>query len=189
MARFEQLQELWQAQPELPPAHLDDVKPLLRAYRRRQTWINGGKTLAVAALLALCFYQARTSPVRIAGVGLVAIAAGLMLARDWQSQRAIGRADFAAPSAGFVNATIDRLLEQRNVRRSYYWTLVAAAILGENLMLSGTHRLWLRVVSSLAPFGAVELGLWVRRRRFDYECAPLLQRLRAAKSALEDRSA
>jgi hypothetical protein len=187
MARFEQLQELWQAQPELPPAHLDDVKPLLRAYGRRQTWIHAGKTVLVAGLLTFCFMRAGSSPVRISGILLVAIAAASMLIRDWRSQQAIARADFAAPSAGFVNATIDRLLEQRTVRRSYYWVLLGVAILAENLMLTGTRRLWPRIVSSLVPFAALEAGLWVRRRRFDHECAPLLEQLRAVKTALEGR--
>jgi hypothetical protein len=188
MAQFEQLQELWQAQPELPAAHLDDVKPLLRAYGRRQSWINAGKAILAGSILTACFLQARSSPLRMSGVVLIAIAAALLLIRDWRSQRAIGRSDFAAPSAGFVNATIERLLEQRNVRRSYYWTLLGATVIGENLILSGAHRLWPRLVASLAPFAAVEAGLWVRRRRFDYECAPLLEQLRAAKAALEDRS-
>jgi len=188
MARFDQLQELWQAQPELPAAHLDDVKPLLRAYGRRQSWINAGKAILVGSLLTFCFIKAGSSPVRISGVVVIAIAAAMLLIRDWRSQRAIARSDFAAPSAGFVNATIERLLEQRTVRRSYYWTLLGAAILAENLMLAGTRRLWPRVVSTLVPFAAIEAGLWFRRRRFDYECKPLLEQLRAAKAALEDRS-
>jgi hypothetical protein len=188
MARFEQLQELWQSQPVLPPAHFDDVKPLLRAYGRRQTWINSGKATLVAALLTFCFVKAGSSPARISGVVLIAIAAAMLLVHDWRSQRAIARADFAAPSAGFINATIDRLLEQRTVRRSYYWTLLGATILAENLMLTGMRRWWPRIVASLLPFAAIELGLWVRRRRFDYECKPLLAQLRAAQAALEDRS-
>jgi hypothetical protein len=188
MARFEQLQELWQAQPELPPAHLNDVKPLLRAYGRRQSWINAGKAILVGSLLTVCFIKAGSSPVRISGVVVIAIAAASMLVRDWRSQRDIARADFAAPSAGFVTATIERLLEQRTVRRSYYWTLMGATILAENLMLTGTRRVWPRVFASLVPFAAIEAGLWFRRRRFDYECAPLLEQLRATKAALEDRS-
>ena len=189
MARFEQLQELWQAQPELPPAHLDDVRPLLRAYGRRQSWINAGKAMLVGSLLTFCFVKAGSSPVRMAGVVLIAVAAALLLVRDWRSQRAIARSDFAAPSAGFVNATIDSLLEQRSGRRSYYWTQLGATILAENLMLTGIRRIWPRIVFSLVPFAAIEVGLWVRRRRFDFECAPLLTQLRAAKAALEDRSA
>jgi hypothetical protein len=184
MAQFEQLQELWQRQPVAP---LSDVRRALHAYGRRQNWINAAKTVLVAAILTGCFIQAWPSAIRMSGVLLIATAAGLLLARDWRSQRAIARGDFAAPSVGFVNRTIDQLLEQRNVRRSYYWGMMVATIVGQNLMLTGSHRIWLRIFGSTAPFAALEFGLWVRRRRFDYECRPLLEQLRAVKAALEER--
>ena len=186
MAPFEQLQELWQRQGEVPAAQLADVTRLLGAYGRRQNWINAGKTVVVCAILGFCFYAARHEPARVAGVAIVAIAAGSLLAHEWRTQQAIARGDLAAPTLGFLDATIAGLLAQRSIRRSYYWTLMAAAVAGENLMLHGS-RIWLRVAASLAPFAGLEVGLWVRRRRFDYECAPLLRQLRAVRSALEDR--
>lgn len=188
MAPFEELQELWQRQPELPAARIDDVHRSLRSYGRRQNWINAGKAIAIALLMGFSAYHVRNSPAALAGVALVTVAAALLLTREWRSQRAIARGDFSAPSVGFVDNAIARLLEQRNVRRSFYWTLIAACIAGENLILAGTHKIWPRVVASLAPFAALEFGLWVRRRRFDHECGPLLGQLRAVKSAMEDRA-
>jgi hypothetical protein len=188
MAPFEELQELWQRQPELPAARFADVKRSLGAYGRRQNWINGAKALAMGLLLGVSAWAVRTSAASLAGIVLVTIAAGLLLARDWRSQRALARGDFAAPSLGFVHTAIERLLEQRNVGRSYYWGLIAACIVGENLILAGSHKIWLRVFASLAPFAGLEFGLWVRRRRFDWECRPLLDQLRAIQSDLEERA-
>ncbi len=187
MARFEELQELWQRQPEVSPAQIADVTRSFRAYGRRQNWINTAKALIAGAILAACLFEARSSPVRMSGVLLISATAALIMARDWRNQRDIARADFSAPSVGFVNGAIDRLLAQRNLRRSFFWPLIAATVIGENLILSGTHRLWLRVAASVAPLAALELGLWVRRRRFDYECRPLLDQLRGIQAALEDR--
>ena len=41
---------------------------------------------------------------------------------------------------------------------------------------------------SVLPFGGFQLGLLVRRKRFEHECSPLLHRLAAMQAALEDRS-
>lgn len=187
MPRFEELQELWQAQPEIAPVRDAEIERLLRGYRRRQAWIYGAKALVAGSVAAAAVVATRTSIARLSGVLLVAAAAALLLARDWRNQRALARRDFAAPSLGFIEDTIGRLLAHRDIGRACYWPFLAALIAGENLVLEGTHSFWLRVAASVMPAGALEAGLWVRRRRFDHESRPLLEQLRAAKAALEGR--
>src|ERR1044072_145892 len=81
MAEFEQLQELWQRQ-DAPPAPAADVERLtdsLRAYGRRQYAIHVAKAILVAAVLAWSLSYARPSARVLAGYGLIAIAALMVL--------------------------------------------------------------------------------------------------------------
>jgi hypothetical protein len=183
MASFEKLQELWQQQV----APIPDVTPALRAYGRRQNWITAGKALVVGSILLASLIQARSEALRVAGLLVVALAVAVFLTRDAWIQRSIARVDFGSPSVGFVNTTIESLLAQRNVPRRYSWWLAASAVVAVNLILHGSHKVWMRVVISGMPLAALKLGLWVRRMRFDYECAPLLRQLREVQAALEDR--
>ncbi len=190
MAEFEKLQELWQRQ-EPPPISVDDTERLTRsltAYGRRQYVINIVKAILVAAVLAWSINHAQPSARVVAGYSLIGVAAAVLLIREWRSQRVISRLEFDQPSLGFVRSTIDRLHEQRDPARRYYWPFVASVVIGMNLMLAETHRLWLRLIASGLPFMAFELGMWVRRKRFDLECRPLIDQLDAMRSALEERA-
>jgi 4-amino-4-deoxy-L-arabinose transferase-like glycosyltransferase len=186
MAPFEQLQELWQRQPRhaVPPAEVAELARMLRAYARRQNWILGAKAVVVGLVLAWSFANVRSSRPGMTGLVLVAIVAALLLLDDWRAQGAIARRNFAAPSAGFVHETIDRLLARRDVRRRYA-VLIGAIVLGVNLM-TPARPLWVRVFSSALPFAGFEFGLMIRRKRFDHECGPLIERLRAMQAALEE---
>ena len=123
----------------------------------------------------------------IAGWGLIAVAVSMLLIREWRSQRAISRLEFDQPSLGFVQSTIDRLREQRDLHRRYYLPFMAAVVVGMNLTLPATNRFWMRLLVSALPFVAFEFGLWLRRKRFDLECRPLIDQLSAMRSALEER--
>src|SRR5581483_5217635 len=112
MAPFEELQDLWQRQAEIPTTRLEDVNRLLRAYGRRQNWINTAKAVVVGALLAACIVKAHSSPIRLAALIVIVLAAAAVMAREWRAQSAIARRDFSEPSLGFVTRTLDRLLEQ-----------------------------------------------------------------------------
>jgi hypothetical protein len=189
MAQFEQLQELWQRQPQpaVTPAEAADVARLLRAYSRKQSCINIGKTVVVSALLALSFFQVRSSAPAMIGLAMTAAVAAVLVIADWRSQRAIARRDFAAPSAGFVRETVERLHAHRDsIRR--YWPLIGAIVIAVNLILPAGRPIWKRALVSVLPFGGFQLGLLVRRKRFEHECSPLLRRLAAMQAALEDRS-
>ena len=189
MAQFEKFQELWQQQHG-PPVSAAETARLARSmlsYRRRQNWINGAKTAIIAAVLAGTISRTPLTPGAIAGFSLIALAAAALLVREFRSQRALARLDFGAPSLGFVRETIARLNDQRDAFRRYYWPLMGSMVIGLNLILTGANRLWLRVLASGLPFLAFEFGMWVRRRRFELECRPLLDQLSAMRSALEER--
>jgi hypothetical protein len=190
MAQFEQLQELWQRQPQanVTPAEAADVARLLRSYSRKQSWINAGKAVVCSALLALSFLQVRSSTPATIGLALAAAVSALLLIADWRSQRAIARRDFAAPSAGFVRETVERLHVHRDsIRR--YWPLVGVIVIAVNLILPSGRPVWKRALVSALPFAGFQLGLVIRRMRFDLESRPLLEKLRAIQSALEDHRA
>jgi hypothetical protein len=189
MAQFDQLQDLWQGQagPAVSPEEALRVARSVRGYARRQRLIGAGKAVVIAAVLAGSIVRSQGNVPAIAGLALVGLAAAALLIRDWRDQRALERLDFSAPSVGFVRATIGRLLAQRDPFRRYYWPFMGAAVLATNLALAQTHRLWLRVVFSGLPFVAFEAGLWVRRKRFEAECRPVIDQLSALRSALEER--
>ena len=190
MAEFEKLQELWQRQeaPAAPAGDAERIARSLRTYTRRQYAINVVKAILVAAVLAWSIGRTQPSTRVIAGYALIGLAALVLLVREWRSQNAISRLEFHQPSVGFVRSTIDRLREQRDSHRRYYWPFMASVVIGMNLMLAGSHRLWVRLAASGLPFVAFELGLWIRRKRFDLECRPLIDQLSAMRSALEERA-
>src|SRR5690242_14010383 len=115
MAQFEQLQELWQRQTGVVPRGVNGagLATRLRAYGRRQNWVNTIKAVLVSSVLAWAVRHVGSSRPAMAGLALVAIVASILLIADWRAQRAIARRDFAAPSAGFVRDTIERLQAQR----------------------------------------------------------------------------
>jgi hypothetical protein len=188
MAPFEELQELWQRQdaPPVPARDLALLSSSLRSYGRRQTYINAAKALIVTAVLAWSVSRVGVTWRTAAGFGLIGVAALAILARDWRGQRIIAQLDFSAPSLAFVRDAIARIDEQRRPLRGLYWPFMGALVIGMNLTLAGTHRLWLRLLASCLPFLAFEAGMWVRRKRFELECRPLIERLSAMRAALEE---
>ena len=64
MAQFEKLQELWQGQagPAVSPADIAALTHSLRAYGRRQNWINSGKVVAGVGIARLGVRAVRTRP-------------------------------------------------------------------------------------------------------------------------------
>ena len=189
MAQFEQLQDLWQGQ-QGPAVSAEDTLRLtrsLRSYDRRQRWISAAKTLIVGAVLAGSMERSKGSAAALAGLALVGLAAGALIIREWRDQRAIARLDFGTPSVGFIRSAMGKLTAQRDPWRRYYWPFMGTLVIAMNLMLTGKHRVWTRVASSAVPFLAYEFGMWVRRKRFELECRPLLDQLSAMRSALEER--
>jgi len=189
MAPFEQLQELWQRQrgPSVPAVEIAKLTSSMRAYGRRQNWINAGKAFAVSLAVAWGVSHVGSSRPAMAGIGLVAVMAGLLLFDEWRKQRAIARRDFGAPSAGFVRETIEKLEAQRTIPRKYAVGMVTVVLI-MNLIEASRRTVWLRVAISLCPLIGFELGLMVRRLRWNHDVRPLVEKLRRIESALKERA-
>jgi hypothetical protein len=190
MAQFEKLQELWQAQAA-PPVRVEDtlhVTRSLREYGRRQSVINTVKTLIVMAILTWSATRFPATPRPIVGFALIGLASLSLIVRDWRTQRDIARSDFSAPSLRFIEERIARLKEQRDPYRRYYWAVMAAVVMGMNLA-DESHRWWVRLPFSALPFLGFEAGMWVRRKRFEAECLPLIEKLSAMRRSFEERGA
>ena len=196
MERFEELQTLWQQHN--PPAPRFDTTALtrdLRRFGRRQDAINLAKLIAVLAVISWQFAQSPRSAFVLCGLALEVVFVCLLLSVDWRNQRSIARLNFTDPSAAFVRSAIERLREQREPFRKFYWPFVLSLVgiinlifLGLPRTVSALHRVTWHLVGSALPFAGYEIGRWVRARRFDAECLPLLRRLTAMQQALEERS-
>src|SRR6185369_15753506 len=129
MARFEELQALWQQQ-ETPAVRIDTASLTrdLRRYGRRQDAINLAKLVAILAVIIWQVVHSMDSPWVLCGIGLETAFAFILLVFDWRNQRAIARLNFAEPSAGFVRNAIERLMEQREPFRKCYWPFVLSLI-------------------------------------------------------------
>lgn len=188
MAQFEKLQDLWQRQPAAATPAIDagQVARMLRAYSRRQAYVIAAKVVVVAAVLSWGFTRAEPSPRALAGFAFVIAGAAILLVREVRGQQAIARLEFGAPAKGFVRSTMDRLYRQHAEARRAYWPFMVSMVIGLNLILSTTARLWARALASSLPFFAFELGMWVRRKRFEAESRPLVEQLMKLRSAFED---
>ena len=197
MAEFEKLQELWQQQPQprMVSANAEALTRAFAKYGRRQDWINIVKLVAIATVMGWELARLRWSAGSLAGVAIVAAVAGSLLAIDWRSQRVISRLDFAEPSAAFVRTAIDRLMEQREPFRKYYWPFMLSLVVALNLMFwsdLGSRPTWWKYtwhfVGCALLFAVYPLVRKIRIKRFEAECRPLVDRLVRMLAALEERS-
>jgi hypothetical protein len=197
MAEFEKLQELWQHQRQrrMPAVDAEGMTRSLAKYARRQSRINFAKVSVVAMIIGFEVAHLHPSAMTVAGLLMIAAMASILLAIDWRGQRAIARLNFAEPTEAFVRSAIDRLMEQREPFRKYYWPFLLSIVGGMNLMFlgaTGGHasagRYALQIGFSALAFGAYEMGRRFRIRRFEAECRPLVERLLEMRAALEEDS-
>ena len=192
MAQFEKLQELWQQQPPVTP-DCTALGNALARYGRRREWISLAKVVGVVLIIAwelsLIHYSVRS----FAGLGMLIAGAGTVLWIEWRNNRALSRLNFAAPPAAFVRAAIGSLTSQRDLIRKFYWPFLLAIIAAMLLMSWDglrTKPMWSRcvwvLIDSAVSYGAIELGLRVRVRRFEKQGRPLLDRLERMREALEE---
>jgi hypothetical protein len=191
MAQFEELQELWQQQPQSPLTRHDaeSLTTDLRRFGRRQDLINGLKVLALIGQIVFVVIRTRHDPMRMVGVSLIDLCVVYFLAWEWRRQRAAARLDFTASSVAFLKTSIARLQALKNpFRGREALILMGGCMVGFNLMLHGTH--WGKRVSFTAlPLAIYFPSVYLRAKRWDHECGPLVERLKALVAAAEEKGA
>lgn len=199
MVRFEELQQLWQNQPQPePPAVVAESRGMaavLRRFRLRQYVTNGIKSVVIACLCWFCLSRPGVSLITVLGQGLILAGMISAMITDWRIQSAIARLDFTRPSVGFVNATLERLRDPNAPFRRTGWLSIALVAAGMNLMFAGSsateaHSFHIasHAAFTLFLFAAFAFGLKVRARRYAREYKPLVERLAAIKAAIEDHA-
>src|SRR5690242_8848378 len=100
MAQFEDLQQLWQQQPESPvsPRDAESLASGLLKYGRRQDLINGFKVVLLIAQVVWILARTHHDPMLMYGAFLADIGIMNLLLREWARQRAASRLNFAATS-------------------------------------------------------------------------------------------
>jgi hypothetical protein len=199
MVRFEELQQLWQnqPQPEAPAVAAESrgMAAALRRFRRRQYLINGIKLVVMIWLTWFLVSRLRLSPLTVLGVGLFAAGFLSAIVLDWRIQSAIARLDFTCPSVGFVHTSLERLRDPNAPFRRIGWMCIAQVAASINLMYlsaPGNQTVPSRIASHTAVtlflVAAFAFGLKLRAKRYAMEYKPLLERLAAMKAALEERA-
>lgn len=194
MAPFEELQELWQSQPE-QAAVAFDVRGLtqqLQRFGRNQTWINRIKVAAMAILFSRLVIRLYTSPMALCGIVLLFTGLVAYVVLDWRNQIGISRLDFSAPSVEFVRKARARLQHQLNPMHRIFWMLVICVGGGLNLLLAArsgnslSERVYEHLGAIALPFAAYAMAERIRRFRFRRECGAVLERVEALIRTMED---
>ena len=195
MAQFEELQRLWQRQPQraVPPGEAAELRSAFQRYGRRQDLIYLGKAIVVACCLVFLLGLLRDRPLAAFGASLTVFSAILFLISDWRAQRAVARLNFAAPSVAFLRSALALLDAQRNPFRTREFCIAMGGCwIGCNLILASpwSEMTLSRALPGLAfttalPFAVYALGRWVRGKRFDKECRPLIERLERVLDMME----
>jgi hypothetical protein len=199
MIRFEELQQLWQnqPQPESPAVAAESrgMAAALRSFQRRQYVINSIKLVVMVGVTWFVLSRLRVSVLTVLGRGLVLAGMINAMVTDWRIQSAIARLDFTSPSVKFIDGTLERLRDPNAPFRRTGWLGIAQAAAGINLMFAGpsaTETLISRIAShsaaTLSPFAAFAFALKVRAKRYVREYKPLVERLAAMKAAFEERA-
>jgi len=197
MAPFEELQTLWQSQNAPAMSRFDAAAAAnaFRRYGRRQDLINTGKSV----LLALAFVQAVVTygrhPLMTFVTALMVCAGVLALVTEWRTQRAIANFNFAAPSVAFVRSTLTKLQRQRNpLHTREFAILFAAVFLGLHAIVISSYprtsvnqRILGHAIGFVMPVLIYLAGRALRRRRWESECRPLVDRLQTLLQTLEEQ--
>jgi hypothetical protein len=197
MVGFEELQELWQNQPQTqPPAVAAESRGMaaaLRRFRRRQHVVNGIKLVAIVSI-TWCFHsRLGVSVLTLLGEGLFLAGMITAIITDWRIQSAVARLDFTRPSVGFVDATLERLRDPNAPFRRTGWLAIMVVAAGTNLMFVGPpatlpSRIVSHTAATLVLFAAFAFVLKVRAKRYAMDYKTLVERLAAMKAALEEHT-
>lgn len=187
MARFEELQQLWQRQPERSFTRRDaaELTHAFRRYGRRNDFVGVAKILVIAIQLCFLVSVFRHRPLTLFGACVVDFSALYFMLFDWRKQRAIARMDFAAPSVEFIRGAIARLNAQRSpfhgrefrLALTGFWAGCAIMVAGRWSKMVYPQSLLFIAMLLVMPFAGFAFGRWVRAKRFQTECRPLIERL------------
>jgi len=197
MAPFDELQVLWQNQPTKTVPRIDPAQFAgeFRRYGRRQDIINTAKAILLTAVVVDAVVFGRHKPIILFAVCLMLFSGVLALIAEWRNQRAIAAFDFSAPSVEFVRSAITRLQQQRNpLHTREYGILFAAVLVGYNLIVLSsygrstmTERVVGHTIGLVLPGCIYVLARYIRARRWESECRPLVNRLTVLLETLEER--
>lgn len=199
MVPFEELQQLWQNQPQPePPAVAAESRGMaaaLRRFRRRQYFINAGKLVLLFSLMCVFLSRLGISVLTVLGQSLFLAGMIAAIVTDWRIQSAVARLDFTRPSVGFVDSTLERLRDPNAPFRRTGWMVITLVTVGINLMFasqSTPKSLPSRIVSHAAAtlilFATFALALQFRAKRYALDYKPLVERLAAIKDALAEQA-
>jgi hypothetical protein len=195
MARFEELQSLWQNQAVRGPSPLEAaaLSAAVRRYGRRYDLIYCAKTAVVLCCAAFLVSQLRHRLLTLLGAGVAVCGGVLFLVHDWRAQRSIARLDFADPSTAFLRNAIARLNAQRNpFRTCEFYLAMGLYWVGGTLMLvtdwpksTLAERAAGHALITAGPLLIYWLGGLIRGRRFRHKILPLIERLTALLETIE----
>jgi hypothetical protein len=195
MAEFEELQQLWRQQPPraMPPRDAAELSHAFRRYGRRHDLIYTVKTVLIACQLIFLVMLLRNRPLALFWACVTDLSAILFLVSDWRTQRAIARLNFAEPSVAFLRSALALLHAQRDPFRSREFYIAMGGIwMGGNLMVANLQPNMTilsarpaHAVANVAMFAAFFLGRWIRGRRFERQCRPLIDRLERVLKTME----
>ena len=198
MAPFDELQVLWQNQPEAGSAHFDAAAAAgaFRRYGRRQDTINIAKSIALIGVTVYSVESMRHRPLFLFAVTLILFSAVLALITEWRNQRAIASFDFSAPSVAFVRGAIARLQQQRNPFHTREFAILFGAVfIGYNVMVVASYGKWTvpqraigHAAAAFLPAMIYVFARGVRAKRWEAECRPLVERLTVLLETLEERA-
>ena len=198
MARFEELQQLWQHQPEhgFSRRASAELTQAFRRYGRRNDWINVVKCAIFAFQLCLLVSVFRHRPLILFGVCVMDFSALYFMLCDWRNQRAIARMDFATPSVEFVRSAIARLAALRSpfhgrefrIAITGFWIGCAIMVAGRWSKMAYPENLLFIAMCLTMPFAGFAFGRWVRAKRFANECRPLIERLERVLATMQENT-
>ena len=196
MTRFEELQQIWQNQPQEAAAlDIRGATDVLRRFGRRQHIINGFKAACILAQTWYCLSHLGITIGTVVGQALFVTGLALLLLADWRAQMDIAHLDFSRPSVSFVQAVLQRMADPNAGYRRRLGLSLALVCLGYNCMALSApstqtlaRRLALQLgVTALMLVAALTLGLWLHAKRCELEYRPIRKRLLAIKEALEQQ--
>jgi hypothetical protein len=196
MAPFDDLKQLWRLQPQAPalPGETAALKQAFRRYGRRHDLIYLCKAIVIATQLVVVLSVLSHRPLAAFGASLAVFSATFFVIADWRKNRAIAQQSFAEPSVPFLRAAIARLQAQRDPfhNREFqigcggFWVGCGVLFASVWPLITLPQACLALAIVAAALLASFALSVRIRRKRFERECRPLIDRLEALLLTLED---